>query len=551
MWQPGQRIGDYELVAQLGSGGMATLFLGRRIGAAGFTREVALKIIHPQFADDEQFRQMFLDEAMLASRVKHPNVVHVEALGDHAGTHFLVMEYVHGCSLSQLQRALLGRGRRLAPAFAVRIAMLVADALHAAHETCDEHGRLLNMVHRDVSPENVLLAYAGHVKLIDFGIAKAYGRRHRTQDGLLKGKFRYMAPEQAYSKDIDRRTDLYQLGIVLWEMLTLRRLFDAETDVELLQQVREPRIVAPSTLVAHIPAALEAALLSALDPDPTRRPDDARAFARMLGKAIPEALEVDSGALSALVMVTMQEHRAREQGTLPPLVYERLERGVQTERLGSDAPQPRAGLSQHTVEHAAPYGGEAPDQAAARADGAGAPQGRARRRTAAEYGSPALAPPAAPSGFGQGGPVARRRRLVRMASEIKTTITRMTDSARGRPWLFWLTGAFAIGLAVVAAPMTVTLRAPPTPPPRVSARPATSAIVAVGGADDAMPSSALAPFAPATAPAGDAGAVADPALQGRQLPGAPSPRAPGETSRARLPPPVTVDGTPIILEPGF
>ena len=142
-------------------------------------------------------------------------MVHVEELSEVGGTHYMVMEYVHGCSLSQLHRELIGRGRRLSPAFAVRIAVQVAEALHAAHETLDEHGRALKVVHRDVSPENVLLAYAGHVKLIDFGIAKANARRHKTAEGLLKGKFRYMAPEQAYGKDVDRCTDIYQLGIVL------------------------------------------------------------------------------------------------------------------------------------------------------------------------------------------------------------------------------------------------------------------------------------------------------------------------------------------------
>src|SRR6201999_3718703 len=185
---------------------------------------------------------------------------------------------------AQLQRGLIGRGRRLAAAFATRIAMHISEGLHAAHETRDEQGRMLNVVHRDVSPENVLLAYAGHVKLIDFGIAKAYGRKHKTQEGLLKGKFRYMSPEQAQAKAIDRRTDIYQLGIVLWEMLTLRKLFDAETDTDLLAQVREPRIAPPSALVDRIPGGLDAAVMAALDPDPARRPADALSFARLLSR---------------------------------------------------------------------------------------------------------------------------------------------------------------------------------------------------------------------------------------------------------------------------
>ena len=140
VWSVGQKIGDYELLAHLRDGGMASLFLARRLGAAGFTRDVAIKIVHPELAGDAQFRAMFLDEALLSARIQHPNVGHVEELGEIDGTHFLVMEFVHGCSLAQLQRALIEKGRRLAPAFAVRIAMHVADGLHAAHETCDEQG---------------------------------------------------------------------------------------------------------------------------------------------------------------------------------------------------------------------------------------------------------------------------------------------------------------------------------------------------------------------------------------------------------------------------
>ncbi len=556
MWQPGQRIGDYELVADLRSGGMATLFLGRRLGAAGFSRDVAIKIVHPQLASDEQFRQMFLDEAMLSSRIQHPNVVHVEELGEHAGAHFLVMEYVHGCSLSQLQRALVGRGRRLAPAFATRIAMHVAEALHAAHETRDQNGRRLNVVHRDVSPENVLLAYAGHVKLIDFGIAKAYGRRHRTQDGLLKGKFRYMAPEQAYGKEIDRRTDIYQLGIVLWELLTLRRLFDAENDGALLQQVREPRVVAPSSLVGRIPAALDAAVLCALDPNPERRPPDAQHFARMLGKALSEAHEVDAGALSALVMATMQEHRAREKGTFPPHVHERLEREVQTERIGGEAERAApAVIRQYTLEHTAPYGSDVPVAAPARARAGGLSADQA----ASAAGHAQLPQP-------------RPRRLVRIASEIKTTITRITRStageAGGRPML-WLALLVAIVLGGAAALVTLALRSRPVSPPSSFARvPALPAQLTPDShtpdpnpnerARPEQPSSALAPFAPSDTPS-------DVAARGFETPASPAPAMeidgarelsgaaasePG-TGRGKLSAPVQVDGTPLVLEPGF
>jgi serine/threonine-protein kinase len=465
VWSPGQRVGDYEIVAKLREGGMATLFLARRTGAAGFSRHVAIKVVHPDLANDEQFRQMFLDEALLSSRIDHPNVVHVEELGQHEGAHFLTMEFVHGCSLSQLQRALLARGRRLAPAFATRIAMHVADGLHAAHETLDDSGRPLNVVHRDVTPENILLAYGGHVKLIDFGIAKAYGRKHRTMDGLLKGKFRYMAPEQAYGKPVDRRVDIYQLGIVLWEMLTLRRLFSAERDVELLASVQKPNVVPPSSLVDRIPPALDAAVMCALSPDPRRRPPDAQSFARMLGKAVPAAHEVDSGALRALLLATMSEHRLRERTTYPPGVYERLEQQVDTQPLAGAEQRARTVTAnlEPTYEHTEPWGSDSP--------GGEAPlgatrQGEQRRRIAKlglERAKPALR-------------ARRPRRLVRLASELRTTLTRIVEAGFVGSRAYWIGIGSVVGLAsallLIALAIDHGPRARPAPPglPQVAAQ---------------------------------------------------------------------------------
>lgn len=415
---------------------MAALFLARRLGASGFRREVAIKIVHPDLAQDPQFREMFIDEAMLSSRIQHPNVCQVEALGEVDGTHYLVMEFVHGCSLSQLQRALIARGRRLAPAFAVRIAMHVAEGLHAAHETCDEDGRHLSVVHRDVSPENILLAYAGHVKLIDFGIAKAIGRRHITRDGLLKGKFRYMSPEQVHGRPVDRRTDIYQLGIVLWEMLTLRRLFDAESDTELLEQVRAPKVPPPSTLVDRISPALDALVMSALDPDPERRPRDAQSFARMLGKAVPSTHEVDSGALSALLVALMRQERKQLESTYPPGLFEQMEQRVRP------GPKVEPVFKRFTLTHDG-EGPSAPDTANV---------GRARAQAEGE----------AQADEGAQVAEARGRRLVRMASGLRTTLGELGTSfmrlrtARG----LWLVLS-ALALSAAFAALTASLRRDP------------------------------------------------------------------------------------------
>jgi serine/threonine protein kinase len=436
VWSAGQTVGEYELVAQLREGGMATLFLARRGGAAGFSRHVAIKVIHPELADDEQFRNMFLDEALLSSRIQHPNVVHVEELGTHQGGHFLVMEFVHGCSLSQLQRGLLGRRRRLAPAYAAQIAMQVADGLHAAHELKDDQGRSLEVVHRDVTPENILLAYSGHVKLIDFGIAKAYGRRHRTMDGLLKGKFRYMAPEQALGKPVDRRVDIYQLGIVLWEMLALRRLFDAESDVDLLAQVQKPRVRPPSAFVDRIPPALDEAVMAALHPDPRQRPADAQTFARMLGSAVPSAREVDSGGLRALLLATMKEHRLREKTTYPPGIYDRLDKQVETEPLGGAAARAAPTVAvPPTYEHTEPLGsnssgpGERPDAK----DGVTHGRDRPRRER-------------------------RQRRLVRLASGLRTQLTRMVDSGFVGSRAYWISIGSALGLVSALVLILLVMR---------------------------------------------------------------------------------------------
>ena len=325
MFELGDKVGEYEIVARLKSGGMATLFLAHRRGAAGFQRFVAIKVVHPHLATDASFVRMFVDEALLSARIVHPNVVHVEELGEAEGTYFLVMEYVHGCSLSLLVRALARRKRMLAAEIATSIVMKVADGLHAAHETRGDLGELLGVVHRDVSPQNVLLAYQGHVKLIDFGIAKASGRSQQTEAGSIKGKFRYMSPEQAWGRPVDRRSDVFALGIVLWELLAARPLFDAANDLLVLENVRHPMVEAPSRWLPSIPPALDAVVLSALAEDPDARPATAQEFRRRLGDALPRALAVDAESLSELMIASMADQIERDRAALPESVVLKLE----------------------------------------------------------------------------------------------------------------------------------------------------------------------------------------------------------------------------------
>ncbi len=298
----GDVVGAYTVLAHLRSGGMADLYLAHREGAAGFRRLVAIKVIHARHAQDEQIVRMFVDEARITARIDHPNVVHVEDLGQLDETYFLVMEYVHGCSLAQLLRALGGMKRRLSPLVAVAIAARVAEGLHAAHETTDDEGKLVGLVHRDVSPQNILLSHKGHVKLIDFGVVKARLRTEETNVAMLKGKVRYMPPEQATTGIVDRRSDVYSLGIVLWEMLTMRRLFTGKTEFEVLLKVRDPKITPPSAFVPDVAPELDQVVLAALSTDPDARPQSAKVFRRMLAAALPQSMALDSAHLADLLL---------------------------------------------------------------------------------------------------------------------------------------------------------------------------------------------------------------------------------------------------------
>jgi serine/threonine-protein kinase len=314
---PGHRLGQYEIVAPLTSGGMAAVYLGRSVGAAGFQRPVAIKVVHPRFADDPQFVAMFLDEARLSSRIDHANVVRVEALGKEEDLYYLVMEYVRGAALAKFVQKLAQKKRALVPEVVVHLIAQVADGLHAAHETTDEFGHLLGIVHRDVTPQNVLIASTGAVKLIDFGIAKAAGRSHHTAKGMLKGKLRYMAPEQAAGKPVDRRADVYALGIVLWELLTYRRLFSAPNDAALIRIVLDPKVPPPSRFAEAVSPALDQVVLQALAPSPNDRFQTAQAMRRALYEACPAARNVDAADVAALFRSVLADELAKEAKVLP------------------------------------------------------------------------------------------------------------------------------------------------------------------------------------------------------------------------------------------
>lgn len=294
MQGPPRVVGRYLLCDVFAAGGMATVHLGRLMGPEGFSRTVAIKQLHPQFAYDPKFVSMFLDEARLASRVRHPNVVSpLDVISDPPDL-FMVMDYVHGEPLSRLLRRRPGEPVR--PRIAAAIVGQVLLGLHAAHVATGERGEPLDLVHRDVSPHNVLLACDGVAKVVDFGIAKAKARLQQTERGMLKGKLGYMAPEQINMEAVDRRADVFAVGVVLWELLTGRRLFSGETPHAVLEKLMHAPILPPSSVVPGLPPGLDEVVMAALSRAPDERFDNARAMAQALDYSLPPASMLEVAA---------------------------------------------------------------------------------------------------------------------------------------------------------------------------------------------------------------------------------------------------------------
>ena len=283
-------IGRYELCFELASGGMASVYLARAEGSPGFEKLVALKRIHPHLASEKGYVEMFLDEARIASRITHPNVCSVFDFGEADGEYFIAMEYLVGEPLSRVHRRIMAnaaqRTSTLLPARMARVIAQACEGLHAAHELKDADGESLSVVHRDVSAENLFVTYDGATQVVDFGIAHARQRIHQTEAGQVKGTFPYMAPEQMTAAVVDRRVDVWALGAVLWELLTLRRLFLRDTDVNTMYAVLSSEIKPPSEYRPEIPPELDEIVLKALQ----RNPDERWQTAREMGKALRRVL---------------------------------------------------------------------------------------------------------------------------------------------------------------------------------------------------------------------------------------------------------------------
>jgi eukaryotic-like serine/threonine-protein kinase len=336
---PGTVVGKYVVQRKLAEGGMAEIFLATAQGAEGFEKPVVIKRIRSGLTNDASFVEMFIAEARLASRLSHPNLVHIFDFDRHEDSYYLAMEYIRGRSLVEAHKRAREVSMPISPVLVAQLGVEVARGLAYAHKLTD-HGKPLNLVHRDVTPHNVLLSYEGAVKLTDFGIAKAGGRA--TTVGMLKGKFAYMAPEQARGEPVDARTDLFSLGITLWELLTGGRLFDGDTDLAVLRAVQERPVLPPADLNPEVDEELSGIIVKSL--------------ARLLPDRYQTAAELER-ALLQYVLHHSQGPEDTDVGAfvrdLFPVESERAETPV-TARPGSAVGRPSREVSVGTAQHAAP-----------------------------------------------------------------------------------------------------------------------------------------------------------------------------------------------------
>ncbi len=310
-----QSFGNYQLVKKLATGGMAEVWLAKQTGIEGFNRHVVVKRILPHLAEDPEFVQMFLNEAKIASRFNHPNIAQIYDLGEKDGQYFIAMEFIHGEDLGRVMRRAWSTGQWVARHIALRIVADSCQGLYYAHTRNDELGRPLRVVHRDISPQNILVSFDGAVKVVDFGIAKASDQVSNTKSGAIKGKFAYMAPEQAAGKPLDARSDLFALGLVLYELVTGVRPLKRDSELATLQAALECKIDPPSA-VAEVPAELDDIVMRALAKAPDDRYVDAREFQRALEQFLLHSKELSTSAEVSELMAALFADRLGEEARL-------------------------------------------------------------------------------------------------------------------------------------------------------------------------------------------------------------------------------------------
>ncbi len=367
---PGDKLGKYEVIRQIAVGGMAELYLARTVGIEGFEKLVVLKRILPQYLSNASFVEMFLNEARLAATLHHANVAQVYDIGIDEGDYFFAMEYVHGEDLEHIAAASDEQGVPISLDAALTLVSGLCAALHYAHERVGADGRPLHIVHRDVSPSNVLVSYDGAVKLVDFGIARAASHPGTTQGGL-KGKIAFMSPEQCLAKaQLDRRSDLYSVGAILYELTTGRPTFVGETEYQILNQIVNEDVPPPSTIVPDYPRELERIVLRALARDPDRRystglelQTDVEDFAHETRLRVsPLVLARLMGTLFPTRLEAWDEAKTQGQFFLEQHVVRTLSESEATADLGdTDMPAPSSddpAISEHVAEHRIASSGE-------------------------------------------------------------------------------------------------------------------------------------------------------------------------------------------------
>ncbi len=316
-----QSFGKYQLLKKLATGGMAEVWLARQTGIEGFHKNLVVKRILPHLAEDREFVEMFRNEALIAARFNHPNIAQVYEFGEANGTYYIAMEFIHGEDLGRVMRKAASTGQWVARPLAIRIVAAACEGLHYAHSRTDDAGRPLRVVHRDISPQNILISFDGSVKLVDFGIAKAADQASLTKSGAIKGKFAYMAPEQAAGKPLDGRADIFAIGLVLYELLTGVRPLKRDSELATLQAAMECAIAAPSQ-VADVPEEMDPVVMRAIAKNADDRYRDARQFQMALEEILVGQRWVAGSVQISELMETLFADRLAEekvQGQVVPV----------------------------------------------------------------------------------------------------------------------------------------------------------------------------------------------------------------------------------------
>lgn len=375
-----ETFGRYQLLRKLATGGMAEIYLARQVGPEGFEKTLVVKRILPHLSENREFITMFLDEARIAARLNHPNIVQIFDLGAHDGTYFIAMEYIHGEDARRVWKQAERFNTNLPIALTCRIIIEACAGLDYAHKKCDPSGRPLNIVHRDVSPQNILVSFEGGVKVVDFGIAKAADQGTVTRSGVLKGKYSYMSPEQASGEPIDHRSDIFALGVVMYELLTGTRLFKRPNDRQTLQAVADCLVPPPSAANPSIPRDLDELVLRALQRERGDRYPEARTFAAelenwLLDNRLPSSSahvaeflqEIYSGPVDQGDGTEVDRPSRKPEPLPPPVPLERLNSDPHSDgRRSRPSSGARAAASRRPVEQTLALPSPQPTPAATR-----------------------------------------------------------------------------------------------------------------------------------------------------------------------------------------